>query len=127
MPEMDGFEATRLIRSFERSFAHKSISKEKGRRFDFGAEEDGKGDGDGDREEIDEAEKAVEMAKMHPPKGRSWGTRAYIVALTGLASRRDRDEAQSSGLDDFLTKPVSFAKVGDLLGRLSEEKGKAQE
>merc|ERR1712098_727126 len=49
---------------------------------------------------------------------------AYIVALTGLASRRDRDEADESGFDDFLTKPISFGKIGELLGRLSEEKAR---
>jgi len=52
--------------------------------------------------------------------------RAYVVALTGLASRRDRDEAKASGFDDFLTKPVSFKKVGGLFraaecGKGSEE------
>jgi CheY-like chemotaxis protein len=44
--------------------------------------------------------------------------RAYVVALTGLASSRDRHEAVESGLDDFFTKPVSFKKIGELLGRL---------
>lgn len=34
--------------------------------------------------------------------------RAYVVALTGLASRRDGDEAESSGFDNFLTKPTFF-------------------
>jgi len=52
-------------------------------------------------------------------EGRGKGLGAYIVALTGLASRRDRDEAVSSGFDDFLTKPISFGMIGELLGRLS--------
>lgn len=114
MPEMDGFEATRLIRSFERSFAHRSISEEAG-YFNLGAgnavqEEDVEGNGeDGD------------MGKGST-RGRNRG-RAYVVALTGLASRRDREEAESSGFDDFLTKPIAFGKIGDLLRRLSLEKG----
>jgi CheY-like chemotaxis protein len=53
--------------------------------------------------------------------------RAYIVALTGLASRKDRDQAEESGFDDFLTKPISFAKIGELLKRVSVEKEGAVE
>lgn len=45
--------------------------------------------------------------------------RAYIVALTGLASQRDRDEANDSGFDDYLIKPISFQKVGKLLKQRS--------
>jgi CheY-like chemotaxis protein len=47
--------------------------------------------------------------------------RAYIVALTGLASRRDRDLAEECGFDDFLTKPISFKRIGELLWGLSEK------
>lgn len=72
MPEMDGFEATRVIRRLE--------------------------------------------------GGLSEGGRAYVVALTGLASRKDRDLAVESGLDDFLTKPVSFVKIGEVLRRIVEVK-----
>ena len=40
---------------------------------------------------------------------------ALIIALTGLASSRDQTEAFTSGVDLFLTKPVSFKEVGKLL------------
>ena len=40
---------------------------------------------------------------------------ALIIALTGLASSRDQTEAFASGVDLFLTKPVSFKEVGKLL------------
>ena len=40
---------------------------------------------------------------------------ALIIALTGLASSRDQSEAFTSGVDLFLTKPVSFKEVGKLL------------
>ena len=56
---------------------------------------------------------------MHEVGGREGRNRAFIVALTGLASRRDRDQAEQSGFDDFLTKPMSFKRIGELLDRLS--------
>lgn len=41
--------------------------------------------------------------------------RSYIVALTGLGASRDREEATRCGFDDYLTKPIPFQKVGQLL------------
>ncbi|KAG9236744.1 M3EW, histidine kinase-group I protein [Amylocarpus encephaloides] len=68
-------------------------------------------------------EKSADLEEHEILRGRETGSdRAHVVALTGLASRRDRDEAVRSGLDDFLTKPVSFAKIGELLKRLDKEK-----
>ncbi|KAI9041309.1 putative sensor histidine kinase/response regulator [Aspergillus affinis] len=64
MPVMDGFEATRAIRSLEK-------------------ERDGES--------------------------------AIIIALTGLSSSRDESDALASGVDLFLTKPVSFKEVSRLL------------
>ena len=40
---------------------------------------------------------------------------ALIIALTGLASGRDQSDAFTSGVDLFMTKPVSFKEVGKLL------------
>ncbi|KFY20149.1 hypothetical protein V491_03948 [Pseudogymnoascus sp. VKM F-3775] len=51
------------------------------------------------------------------------GSRARIVALTGLASKRDREEAERCGFDDFLTKPVSFKLIGRLLEGMSQGDG----
>ena len=45
------------------------------------------------------------------------GNAALIIALTGLASDRDQKEAFRSGVNTFLTKPVSFKDVGSLLDR----------
>jgi CheY-like chemotaxis protein len=40
-----------------------------------------------------------------------------IIALTGLASSKDQDEAYKAGVDVFLTKPVRFGKLAELLAR----------
>ncbi|KAF1362048.1 CheY-like protein, partial [Lizonia empirigonia] len=36
---------------------------------------------------------------------------ALIIALTGLASIRDQKEAYTCGVDSYIMKPVSFAKL----------------
>lgn len=71
MPVMNGFEATRAIRSLERD------------------NEDRKP--------------------------------AIIIALTGLSSSRDESEALASGVDMFLTKPVSFRQVARLLNEWEKD------
>ncbi|KAI9810097.1 MAG: hypothetical protein M1827_006708 [Pycnora praestabilis] len=48
---------------------------------------------------------------------------ALIIALTGLASSRDQSEAFTSGVDLFLTKPVSFKEVGKLLDNWESNDG----
>ena len=61
------------------------------------------------REELDGT------AKMKP---------ALIIALTGLASAKDQAEAFASGVDLFMTKPVSFKEIGQLLDNWeANEKG----
>jgi CheY-like chemotaxis protein len=42
-------------------------------------------------------------------------TLAYIVALTGLASDRDEDQALAAGVNMFITKPVRFDKLSAVL------------
>jgi CheY-like chemotaxis protein len=47
-------------------------------------------------------------------------TPAYIVALTGLASERDENEALAAGVDKFVTKPVQFDQLSILLKQREE-------
>ncbi|KAL5119498.1 hypothetical protein ACEQ8H_002563 [Pleosporales sp. CAS-2024a] len=40
---------------------------------------------------------------------------SHIIALTGLTSATAKLEAWTSGVDDFLTKPVDFARLSELM------------
>ncbi len=57
----------------------------------------------------------IEEARDHNSKDSKARPPALIIALTGLASSRDQREAFTSGVDLFMTKPVSFKEVGRLL------------
>jgi CheY-like chemotaxis protein len=46
---------------------------------------------------------------------------AIIIALTGLSSSRDESEALASGVDLFLTKPVSFREISRLLNEWEKD------
>jgi CheY-like chemotaxis protein len=127
MPDMDGFEATRLIRVFEKSLKHREPSEieEYAMRAAHARGRSGasvENLGPHENYETNESMHAIPEDREVPRQ-----THAYIVALTGLASRRDRDEAEESGFDDFLTKPISFGKIGELLARLSAEKVKPKD
>ncbi|POS84901.1 hypothetical protein EPUL_001122, partial [Erysiphe pulchra] len=95
MPEMSGFEATRLIRAYERSMRSDNYEDD---MIDENSEV---------CQELDDS-KNIFKDENHRSTGNG---KAYIVAVTGLASRRDREEAELCGLDDFLTKPISFAQI----------------
>jgi CheY-like chemotaxis protein len=43
--------------------------------------------------------------------------RVFLIAITGFASRADRDRALAAGFDAYLTKPIDFASLRDLLER----------
>lgn len=119
MPEMDGFESTRLIRSFERSQLHRSISDFHELLSVRAPSTNGDNDGDGsDEDEGPLGPLDGFTLDVHEGWRERKSRRAFIVALTGLASRRDRDLAEQSGFDDFLTKPISFKRIGELLDRV---------
>jgi CheY-like chemotaxis protein len=48
-------------------------------------------------------------------KASDHGHRAYIVALTGLVSDKDRSAAYEAGVDDYVTKPAGLQKVRDII------------
>lgn len=48
-------------------------------------------------------------------KTSSIGHKAYIVALTGLVSDKDRSAAHEAGVDDYVTKPAGLQKVRGII------------
>ncbi|KAI9374099.1 hypothetical protein BJX61DRAFT_346159 [Aspergillus egyptiacus] len=55
------------------------------------------------------------IRSIEKERGSDCPTPAIIIALTGLSSSRDESEALASGIDLFLTKPVSFKDLSKLL------------
>jgi CheY-like chemotaxis protein len=70
---------------------------------------------------------STRLIREHEKK-EGW-TPCHIIALTGLTSASAKLEAWTSGVDDFLTKPVDFKKLGTLMevGRGGEGTGFLQE
>ena len=52
--------------------------------------------------------------------------RCCIVALTGLASNSARLEAWNAGIDQYMTKPVNFKKLSEILARETTRKASVE-
>lgn len=62
---------------------------------------------------------AAAMIREREKKNRGEGAvaRIPIVALTGLASQKDRERCLEAGMDDYLSKPFSVATIKSILDR----------
>lgn len=63
-----------------------------------------------------EAEYNVHLSPSQAPQ------HSVIIALTGLASVTDQKKAYTAGVDSYIMKPVSFAKLTKLLEGYATER-----
>ncbi|HEY7462032.1 MAG TPA: ATP-binding protein [Gemmatimonadota bacterium] len=64
--------------------------------------------------EVDGLAFAAELRKLHTGQA---GSRPLLIAITGFASKADRERALAAGFDAFLTKPIDFGSLRELLSR----------
>ena len=109
---MNGFEATRCIRQLEAARCKSAASQEE-QKFNTIAARLAAFPHDATVELVPTL--TNDSAPFIKPRSSSTYAPSLIIALTGLASQQDQSEAFSSGIDLFMTKPVSFKEVGKLL------------
>jgi signal transduction histidine kinase/DNA-binding NarL/FixJ family response regulator len=93
MPDMDGYEATRIIRRKEEEAFKAQSSKEEG---------------------------ASPTGSSKPTSTIQYGAsrkRIPIIALTAHAMEGDREQCLTAGMDDYLSKPFDVSKLSAILER----------
>jgi two-component system, sensor histidine kinase and response regulator len=109
MPDMDGFEATGIIRQREASRLKPASPDPRGPRprrkaSEYDAEKEIRTTGD-DR-------------RGTPP--------LRIIAMTANAMQGDRERCLAAGMDDYLAKPISVDALAGILGRVNEERQRSR-
>ncbi len=96
MPEMDGYEATRMIRRAEREMLE--------------------GNNQESSLKSEELEKTVSGTPDSLPFTPRSG-RIPIVAMTANAMRGDREKCLDAGMDDYISKPIKHQDLEDILAK----------
>lgn len=98
MPEMDGFEATRIIREKENEKRNMIEIKNEGSLLK----------GNDKNNEDERRDTSDEIRSTH---------RMPIIAVTANAMTGDREKCLAAGMDDYLAKPINQGKLRDILLR----------
>ena len=109
MPVMDGLESTREIRRFERS---RGVEESRQRSSNSSNSSSSSSEVSG----LPLLSSQDDMAgSKDEPETSQRKRKAVIIALTGLANEATQRDAESSGMDCFVAKPVKFKELKKLL------------
>ncbi|NGZ02797.1 MAG: hypothetical protein CV090_07085, partial [Nitrospira sp. WS238] len=111
MPEMDGFEATRVIREREASGEVSSS------RFQVSG---WKPDPSGSQPERSNRNPETRNVEPETPN------RVPIIAMTANAMQGDRERCLAAGMDDYVSKPISVEVLVGALDRASKRCSRSQ-
>ncbi|MFO7801720.1 MAG: response regulator [Desulfovermiculus sp.] len=130
MPGMDGFQATREIRSREqeeKSIKHGAWGMER-RTEDRGQKTEVRSQRSVVRDQkAGDKEPSPNSKLSNSPIFQSPKARIPILAMTAHAMKEDREKCLQAGMDDYISKPIKPEKLAELLQKYLQEPALSKE